>query len=123
MESPGSPNQTRPHIGIAFTQGEKRYAFEFRHASWLGDPVYRLPAEHNVALCWAESEKFEVPEELTAGFVYFRLRKADYSPKERKAIAATAQKLATQGRDVFLFFKYEDTPEGALHAQELLAQR
>ena len=100
-----------------------RFVFEFRHTSWLDDSVYRLLAQHHAALCWAESEKFEVPAKLTADFVYFRLRKAEYSAKDRRAISATARKLVADGKDVFLFFKHEDTPEGALYAKELLGRR
>lgn len=100
-----------------------RFAFEFRHATWLNDSVYSVLAKRNVALCWAESDKFEVPAKLTADFVYFRLRKAKYSAKDRQAIAFTARKLLAEGRDVFLFFKHEDTPEGALYAKELLGRR
>src|SRR5215470_3669206 len=56
-----------------------RYAFEFRHASWLAEPVYEVLRERNVSLCVAESERLEVPEVITADFVYFRLRKPDYT--------------------------------------------
>jgi uncharacterized protein YecE (DUF72 family) len=38
-----------------------RYAFEFRHASWLVDEVYDELRRSNVALCVAESERLEVP--------------------------------------------------------------
>jgi uncharacterized protein YecE (DUF72 family) len=97
-----------------------RYSFEFRHASWLVEAVYELLPKHNVALCWAESEKLEVPEVTTADFAYFRLRKAEYPPEQRKAISATVTKLVAGGKDVFVFFKHEDTPDGALYAEELL---
>jgi uncharacterized protein YecE (DUF72 family) len=97
-----------------------RYAFEFRHTSWLSDEVYDLLKKHNAALCWAESEKIEVPEIATADFVYFRLRKAEYPPAERKEISAAVRKLLGERRDVFVFFKHEETPEGALYAEELL---
>jgi uncharacterized protein YecE (DUF72 family) len=96
-----------------------RYAFEFRHASWLVDTVYDALKKHNVALCWAESEKFEVPEVATADFVYFRLRKPEYSPAEREAIAAKVKTLLAKRKDVFVFFKHEETPDGALYAEEL----
>jgi uncharacterized protein YecE (DUF72 family) len=99
-----------------------RYAFEFRHASWLADPVYRLLEKHGAALCLAESEKLEIPPVITAGFVYFRLRKPQYTPEDRAAIAAEAQKLLDQGKEVFLYFKHEETPEGALYAEEMLAR-
>lgn len=105
---------------LAGLPGGLRFAFEFRHASWLDDSVYELLAQRNVALCWAESEKFEVPAHETADFVYFRLRKTKYSAKDRQAISRTAKKLLAGGKDVFLFFKHEDTPEGALYAKDLL---
>jgi uncharacterized protein YecE (DUF72 family) len=98
-----------------------RCAFEFRNQTWLTDEVYRLLEKHGVALCLAESEKLEVPKVITAGFVYTRLRKDDYSPEERANIAAEAKTLLTAGRDVYVFFKHEDTPAGALYAEELLA--
>src|SRR5579872_2010934 len=40
-------------------------AFEFRNKSWLTDEVYRLLEQHRIALCVAESDKFEVPEVIT----------------------------------------------------------
>lgn len=97
-----------------------RYAFEFRHSSWLDDAVYGALEKHNVALCWAESDKFEVPEVTTADFAYFRLRKAEYPGDERKQISDTIRKALAHQKDVFVFFKHEDTPEGALYAEELL---
>jgi uncharacterized protein YecE (DUF72 family) len=64
-----------------------RCAFEFRNKTWLADEVYKLLEKYRVALCLAESETFEVPEVVTADFVYVRLRKEDYSPEERAEIA------------------------------------
>ena len=100
--------------------GDIRCAFEFRHKSWFDDKVYDLLAKRNIALCLAESEKLVVPERVTADFVYFRLRKSDYSPEERSGIARKAKELLADGRDVYLFFKHEDDPAGALYAEELL---
>jgi len=97
-----------------------RYAFEFRHASWLVDEVYRLLERRNISLCVAESEKLEVPEVITADFVYYRLRKPEYTAEDVDAIAARARGLLGQGKDLFLMFKHEDTPDGALHAEEVL---
>jgi uncharacterized protein YecE (DUF72 family) len=67
----------------------------------------------------AESEKLEVPEVITTDFIYYRLRKPEYTEEERKSIAARAKELLSQGKDLYLFFKHEDTPEGALYAEEL----
>jgi uncharacterized protein YecE (DUF72 family) len=97
-----------------------RCAFEFRNQSWLVDDVYRLFEKHGIGLCLAESDKFEVPEVVTAGFVYVRLRKEDYSSEERAAIAERVRGMLTADRDVYVFFKHEDTPAGAVYAEELL---
>ncbi len=113
-------DQERLAAFLAGLPSDLRYSFEFRHESWLVDPVYKLLAKHNAALCWAESEKLEIPEVATASFVYFRLRKAEYPEEEREAIRAAVQKLLKQHKDVFVFFKHEDTPDGALYAEELL---
>jgi uncharacterized protein YecE (DUF72 family) len=99
-----------------------RCAFEFRHASWLAAPVYQLLEKHGAALCLAESEKLVVPEVVTANFVYSRLRMPEYSAEDRREIAARVEQLIGQGRDVYVFFKHEETPAGALYAEELLKQ-
>jgi len=96
-----------------------RCAFEFRNNTWLIDEVYRLLEQHGVALCLAESEKFEVPQVITAGFVYVRLRKDDYTPAERAELAQRVRSLTAE-RDAYVFFKHEDTPAGAAYAEELL---
>jgi uncharacterized protein YecE (DUF72 family) len=106
---------------LALLPADLRFSFEFRHASWLSDPIYTILADRHVALCGAESEKLETPEVITADFVYRRLRMPEYSPEDRKRIADTAQRLIADGRDVFLFFKHEETPEGALYAEEILS--
>jgi uncharacterized protein YecE (DUF72 family) len=97
-----------------------RSAFEFRHTSWFTDEVYEAMSDANIALCQAESEKLETPDVQTADFVYLRLRKEDYSAKTRKVLTTTVTEHAKKG-DVFVYFKHEDTPEGALHAEALLA--
>jgi uncharacterized protein YecE (DUF72 family) len=97
-----------------------RYAFEFRHTSWLAEPVYELLRRRNVSLCLAESEKLEVPKVITADFVYYRLRKPEYTEADVDAIAAGARELLAAGRDLYLMFKHEETPEGALNAERLL---
>ena len=97
-----------------------RAAFEFRHASWFNEEVYGLLRKADAALCQAESEKLETPDVQTASFAYLRLRKQGYSAKERKEISRSVSNLARQG-DVFVYFKHEETAEGALYAEALLA--
>jgi uncharacterized protein YecE (DUF72 family) len=96
-------------------------AFEFRNASWLCDEVYEVLRRRNLSLCLAESDKLEIPRVITAAFVYSRLRKSDYTADERTEIAARAGEMLTSGRDLYIFFKHEETPAGALYAEEILA--
>jgi uncharacterized protein YecE (DUF72 family) len=93
--------------------------FEFRHESWFNEEVYAAMRAANVALCNAESEKLETPEVQTADFAYLRLRKENYSASERKTISQKANELLKRG-DVFIYFKHEETPEGARNAERLL---
>ena len=97
-----------------------RFAFEFRHASWLVDAVYERLAKRNLALCLAESDKLEVPDVLTADFGYFRLRKGDYPEEARREIAARVRALLDGGRDAYVYFKHEEDPHGAIWAEELI---
>ena len=93
-----------------------RAAFEFRHESWFGEEVYAALRTAGVALCLAESEELATPEVVTADFAYLRLRKESYSTS---AVAQKVRRLARRG-DVFVYFKHEETPEGALHGEALL---
>ena len=97
-----------------------RAAFEFRHASWFSKEVYATLGAANAALCNAESEKLETPDVQTANFAYLRLRKEKYSARERKALEERIARLGAGG-DVYLYFKHEDTPEGALQAEQVLS--
>lgn len=108
---------------LALLPTDLRHAFEFRHASWLHDDVYALLERHGAALCLAESEKLVVPQVITAPFVYARLRKPDYTEEDRLEIARRAGDILGNGRDLFVYFKHEDSPQGALYAEELLAKK
>jgi uncharacterized protein YecE (DUF72 family) len=101
---------------------EWRIAFEFRDPSWFCEEIYALLRSANAALCLAESEKLETPNVATADFCYLRLRNPEKleSAKARRQLLARVKEL-TRGGDVFTYFKHEDSPEGAVHAEELLA--
>jgi len=95
-------------------------AFEFRHDSWFTDQVFDLLKSRNLALCIAETEDRVTPDVVTAPFCYYRYRKPSYTAAERQAMLARIREHLAAGRDVFAYFKHEDTPEGAKYAVELL---
>lgn len=95
-------------------------AFEFRHESWLGEPTWDALRSREVALCVAETEERTTPDVVTGAFAYYRFRKPTYTEEERGAMVNRIQEHLDAGRDVFAYFKHEETPQGALYAVDLL---
>jgi uncharacterized protein YecE (DUF72 family) len=109
-----------------FTEALKRpgappIAFEFRHESWFSEQIYVVLRQHNAALCIAESDDLLTPEVHTAaGHTCYRLRRNNgYSAVELDAFAKRFAAIAQQ-RDVYVYFKHEDEPTGALNATAFL---
>ncbi len=96
-------------------------AFEFRHNSWFVDETYASLRQQNAALCVAETEERTTPDVVTADFAYYRFRKPTYTADEKKSMVDRIQQHLAAGRDVFAYFKHDETPEGAIYARELLA--
>jgi uncharacterized protein YecE (DUF72 family) len=97
-------------------------AFEFRHESWFTDEIFNLLKNANRALCIAETEERSTPDIVTADFCYYRYRKPSYTPEERHAMVDRMREHLADGRDVFAYFKHEETPEGALYAVDMLKE-
>jgi len=51
-----------------------RVAVEFRDSSWWTEPVYQVLRDFNAALCIYDLGGMMLPRQVTADFVYFRLR-------------------------------------------------
>jgi uncharacterized protein YecE (DUF72 family) len=97
-------------------------AFEFRHESWFTDAIFELLKKHNRALCVAETEERVTPDVLTADFAYYRYRKPTYTPEERKEMVKHLHEHIGAGRNVYAYFKHEETPQGAIYAVEVLKE-
>jgi uncharacterized protein YecE (DUF72 family) len=96
-----------------------RRAFEFRHVSWFAEDTFGVLKRHQAALCAAESDDLASPDVVTAPFRCYRLRKSDYSPAELEKIVAETR-VKAQESEVFMYFKHEETPAGALNAATAL---
>jgi uncharacterized protein YecE (DUF72 family) len=97
-----------------------RVAFEFRHESWFCDATWETLRERNTALCVAETEERDTPDVVTAEFAYYRYRKPTYTEDERERMVTRIGDHLAAGRDVFAYFKHEETPEGVLYAVDVL---
>jgi uncharacterized protein YecE (DUF72 family) len=97
-----------------------RSAFEFRHASWFNNETYMILKDCGAALCVAETEERVTPDVTTASFAYYRYRKPEYAADERAAMVENMKQHLVLGRDVYAYFKHEETPQGALYAVDVL---
>ena len=97
-------------------------AFEFRHDSWFNDATWDVLRSCNAALCVAETETMTTPDVVTAPFVYYRFRKPTYTGEEKKSMIDRVRQHLADGRDVFAYFKHEETAAGALYALDLLRE-
>ena len=97
-----------------------RLAFEFRNESWFTDETWNALRERNIALCVAETEERDTPDVVTADYAYYRYRKPTYTHEERQRMVVRIQEHLAAGRDVFAYFKHEETPEGVLYAVDVL---
>lgn len=97
-------------------------AFEFRHASWFSDATWELLKTAKAGLCVAETETLTTPDVATAPFVYYRFRKPTYTGEEKTSMIERVRQHLADGRDVYAYFKHEETAAGALYATELLAE-
>jgi uncharacterized protein YecE (DUF72 family) len=97
-------------------------AFEFRHESWFTDEIFSLLKAHNRALCVAETEERVTPDAITADFCYYRYRKPSYTSEERGAMVDRIHEHLGQNREVYAYFKHEETPQGAIYALGVLKE-
>src|ERR1035438_5351464 len=91
-------------------------AFEFRHESWFAEETYAVLRLHNAALCIAESDDLRTPEvQCARTHACYRLRRSGgYSAPEVAALAEKYSGLIPE-REVFVYFRHEDEPTGALN--------
>jgi uncharacterized protein YecE (DUF72 family) len=96
-------------------------AFEFRHPSWFSADIYKVLRLHNAAMCIAESDDLQTPEvQCARTHACYRLRRTNgYAGPEIAAFAERFSQLAEE-RDVYVYFKHEDEPTGALNSVEFL---
>jgi uncharacterized protein YecE (DUF72 family) len=95
-------------------------AFEFRNRSWLDEEVYARLEARNLALCVADSEKLTTPVRITADYGYFRLRDEGYQPDDLKRWAHTVRDQTAGCKDVYVYFKHEESGKGPEFARAFM---
>jgi uncharacterized protein YecE (DUF72 family) len=88
--------------------------------SWLDEDVFGRLASKNLAVCIADSEKLSTPVRITADYAYFRLRDEGYQGDDIKRWADIISSSTTRCRDVFVYFKHEESGKGPEFARLLM---
>ena len=118
-----APERLKEFLGLPAFGGKTAppISFEFRHESWFTPETESILCDHNAALCVAESDDLATPEVHPATtHVSFRLRRnGGYKPRELSAFAKRFLALSAS-RDVYVYFKHEGEPTGALNGVALL---
>jgi uncharacterized protein YecE (DUF72 family) len=86
-----------------------RWVLEFRHASWHTQEVYRVLAQHQVALCIPVGGGMHPDRITTAPFTYIRLHRGKeprggFTPAELRTWAGQVRSLASTGKGIYLYF-------------------
>ena len=97
-------------------------AFEFRSESWFNDSTWELLKSAGAGLCVAETEERTTPDVVTGPFAYYRFRKPNYTDEERRIMVDRIRQHLSESRNVYAYFKHEETPQGALYAVEVLRE-
>jgi uncharacterized protein YecE (DUF72 family) len=99
---------------------DRRFAFEFRHASWNDDAVRSTLASRGAAWCVADTDDTDAQLERTApGFVYVRLRKTAYEDEALSRWSKAIGEALEEGVDVYCYVKHEDEGRCADYARAL----
>lgn len=110
----------------------RRYAFEFRDASWFDAEVFELLRRRSVALCISDHHDAPTPWEATADFVYIRGHgptgeyHSRYSLKALRQWAANVATWKRQGIDVYCYFDNDQksaAPQDARRMEKLVAKQ
>jgi uncharacterized protein YecE (DUF72 family) len=108
---------------LASLPRDLRAALEVRDPSWYVDDVYELLRTAGVTLVHAEGERAPSPVETlstTAPFAYVRLRKREgYTDDEVAAWSERFRPMLEAGKDVYAYFRHDDTGANALSAERL----
>lgn len=101
---------------------------EFRHVSWLDETVFALLSDHNVPMCFVDSdseggrdgnsEQNDTALPVTADWCYIRLRREDYPKSSLKRWSDFLAKSDLERS--MLFFKHETAGTGPLLAESFL---
>jgi uncharacterized protein YecE (DUF72 family) len=127
------PGHTRDDARLAYFLGLLpswiRTAVEFRHPSWIDEPIFGLLESHDVAYCVMSGANLPCVLRATASFVYVRLHGPDhqhlyggsYSEADLRWWAERLLDWERSGRAVFAYFNNDGQGNAVHNAARLRA--
>jgi uncharacterized protein YecE (DUF72 family) len=104
----------------------RRYAFEFRHASWYAAEIFDLLRDRNIALCISDHHDAPSPWETTADHVYWRghgpdgTYKDNYSDAQLRRLVRAIKTWRRARRTVYAYFDNDQKSAAPADARRLV---
>jgi uncharacterized protein YecE (DUF72 family) len=95
---------------VSILPQEMKHVFEFRHQSWLEEPIFKILHKYNIGLCVFVMPPLSCPLVATADFAYIRFHGSTglywscYSDDELADWAKRLADLAANLREVYVYF-------------------
>ena len=108
---------------LAILPRELRYAFEFRHESWVVPETLRLLRRYNAAFCIYELAGYHSPIEVTADWAYVRLHGPGgkyQGSYPRATLRRWAERIATWSHELKQIHVYFDNDQAGYAAHNAL---
>jgi uncharacterized protein YecE (DUF72 family) len=103
-------------LGALRKYRRRRYAFEFRHATWLVPSVYSLLRDHDAALCLPVGWEIPLDVQLTASWTYVRFHGGQHGiafyDHELRPWAERIRHWLAQGIDSYSYFNNDTIEHG-----------
>lgn len=84
------------------------WCIEFRSETWHQPEVERVLQEHGIGWVAADTDEANAQRRDTAGHIYARLRKTDYSERLLQDWADYFRAKIAEGKDCYVYCKHED---------------
>jgi uncharacterized protein YecE (DUF72 family) len=110
---------------VGMLPDDVRFTIEFRHDSWLVQPVFELLRSHRIALCIPDNPKMPKSFEITSDFTYIRMhlppRGLGYSLEALQPWADRVIRWRHGGLDVFVYFNNDMEGHAVKDAKTLVS--
>jgi len=122
-------NRERLASFIKLLKSSRRYAFEFRHASWYEDDILDLLRDNDIALCISDHHDAPSPWIATAHHIYVRGHgpggryRGHYRPNTLDKWKRWLERMRCSGRTAYVYFDNDQksaAPKDAARLREIL---